>query len=50
MMNIKGINRQVKDGRVYIKAFLGAKSTKVDHYLKNIAMTQLSYMSELMTY
>ena len=53
-MNSKSINKQVKGGRIYIKAFPGAKSAQLIYtfyrHLKNIAMAQLSYMSELMTY
>ena len=32
-MNIKSINKQVKGGRIYIKAFAGAKSTELNHYV-----------------
>ena len=32
-MSIKGINKQVKGGRIYIKAFPGAKSTQFNHYV-----------------
>ena len=32
-INIKSINKQVKGGRIYIKAFLGAKSTQFNHYV-----------------
>ena len=51
-MNIKSINKQIKGGRVYIKAFPNQPSSTITfyQYLKNITMTQLSYMSELMTY
>ena len=32
-MNIKSINKQVKGGRIYTKAFPGAKSTQLNHYV-----------------
>ena len=32
-MNIKCINKQVKDNRIYIKAFPGAKSTQLNQYV-----------------
>ena len=32
-MNIKEINRQIQGGRIHVKAFPGAKSTQVNHYV-----------------
>ena len=32
-MNIKEINRQTQDGRIHMKAFPGAKSTQLNHYV-----------------
>ena len=32
-VNIKSTNKQVKGGRIYIKAFTGAKSTHLNHYV-----------------
>ena len=32
-MNIKEINRQTQGGRIHIKAFPGAKSTQLNHYV-----------------
>ena len=51
-MNIKSINKQGKGGRIYIKAFPGAKSTQLKHYvlLTLEEYTQLWYMWELMAY
>ena len=34
-MNIKNINKQVKGGRIYIKAFPGVKSTQLNHYVSS---------------
>ena len=31
--NIKEINRQIQGGRIHIKAFPGAKSTQLNHYV-----------------
>ena len=31
--NIKEINRQIQGGRIHIKAFAGAKSTQLNHYV-----------------
>ena len=31
-MNIRSINKHVKGGRIYIKAFPGAKSTHLNHF------------------
>ena len=32
-MNIKEINRQIQGGRIHVKAFPGAKSTQLNHYV-----------------
>ena len=32
-MNIGSINKQVKGSSIYMKAFLGAKSTQLNHYI-----------------
>ena len=32
-MNIKEINRQIQGGRINVKAFPGAKSTQLNHYV-----------------
>ena len=32
-MNIKEINRQMQDVRIHVKAFPGAKSTQLNHYV-----------------
>ena len=32
-MNIKEINRQIQGGRIHVKAFHGAKSTQLNHYV-----------------
>ena len=32
-MNIKSINKQVKGSSIYMKAFAGAKSTQLNHYV-----------------
>ena len=32
-MNIKEINGQIKCGEVHVKAFSGAKSTQINHYV-----------------
>ena len=32
-MNIKEINRQIQGGRIHVKAFPGAKSAQLNHYV-----------------
>ena len=32
-MNMKEINRQIQGGRIHVKAFPGAKSTQLNHYV-----------------
>ena len=46
-INIKSINKEVKGGRVYIKAFPGAKSTQLNHYVLP-ALEEYSYDAAIM--
>ena len=41
-MNTKEINRQIQGGRIHVKAFPGAKSTQLNHYV-NPSQEEYSY-------
>ena len=41
-MNIKETNRQIQGGRIHVKAFRGAKSTQLNHYIA-LALEEYSY-------
>ena len=41
-MNIKEINRQIHGDRIHMKAFTGAKSTQLNHYV-TLSLKEYSY-------
>ena len=42
-MNFKEINRQIQGDRIHVKAFPGAKSTQLTHYVTPTTLEEYSY-------